>query len=91
MDADYLVGLRAALDVAPTQSSIVIERFFDESGGMQLVIHSPYGVRIPIARGWPCASASAQFNFELQAAATETRRCLRCPPAQQFHLISVSR
>ena len=27
----------------PTQKTIIAERFFDESGGMQLVIHAPFG------------------------------------------------
>src|SRR5207244_8377228 len=48
---DYLDAARAALGVLPSQSTIVLERFFDESGGMQLIIHSPFGRRINRAGG----------------------------------------
>src|SRR5215470_8445047 len=60
------------LGALPTQSAIVAERFFDESGGMQLVIHAPFGSRI--TRAWGLALRKRfcrNFNFELQAAATE--------------------
>jgi ATP-dependent Lhr-like helicase len=60
------------LGALPTQRRIVMERFFDESGGMQLVIHSPHGSRLN--RAWGLALRKRfcrQFNFELQAAATE--------------------
>src|SRR5207248_7161046 len=69
---DYLAVARAALGTVPTQTTIVLERFFDESGGMQLVIHSPFGSRIN--RAWGLALRKrfcVQFNFELQAAATD--------------------
>jgi len=56
---DYLGSAKAALGLLPTQQRLVMERFFDESGGTQLVIHSPYGNRINRAWGWPCASVSA--------------------------------
>ena len=62
----------AALGCLPTQDTIVLERFFDEAGGMQLVIHSPFGSRIN--RAWGLALRKRfcrKFNFELQAAATE--------------------
>ena len=61
-----------ALGCLPTQDTIVLERFFDEAGGMQLVIHSPFGSRIN--RAWGLALRKRfcrKFNFELQAAATE--------------------
>ena len=48
------------------------ERFFDEGGGMQLVIHAPFGARIN--RAWGLALRKRfcrSFNFELQAAATD--------------------
>ncbi len=63
---------RAALGALPTQHTIIFERFFDEAGGMQLVIHSPFGSRIN--RAWGLALRKRfcrSFNFELQAAATE--------------------
>src|SRR5439155_17990435 len=68
----YLAGGRAALGVLPTQDTIVLERFFDESGGMQLVLHAPFGSRVN--KAWSLALRKRfcrQFNFELQAAATE--------------------
>ncbi|MEO8998070.1 MAG: DEAD/DEAH box helicase, partial [Rhodanobacter sp.] len=70
--ADYLARAKAALGVLPTQHALVLERFFDESGGTQLVIHTPWGSRIN--RAWGLALRKRfcrQFNFELQAAATE--------------------
>ena len=69
---DYLAGAATALGLLPTQDEIVFERFFDEAGGMQLVIHSPFGSRIN--RAWGLALRKRfcrKFNFELQAAATE--------------------
>ncbi|MEO8565457.1 MAG: helicase-related protein, partial [Betaproteobacteria bacterium] len=48
---DYLASAHAALGTLPTQNTVVFERFFDESGGMQLVIHSPFGSRINRAWG----------------------------------------
>src|SRR6185503_10800430 len=47
----YLASTRAALGVVPTQDTLVLERFFDESGGMQLVLHAPFGSRINKAWG----------------------------------------
>ncbi|HEV2040379.1 MAG TPA: DEAD/DEAH box helicase, partial [Casimicrobiaceae bacterium] len=69
---DYLAAGQAALGALPTQKTVIFERFFDESGGMQLVIHSPFGSRIN--RAWGLALRKrfcTKFNFELQAAATE--------------------
>jgi ATP-dependent helicase Lhr and Lhr-like helicase len=69
---EYLARARAALTVLPTQDTLVMERFFDESGGMQLVIHSPFGSRINRAWGLALRKRFCRtFNFELQAAATE--------------------
>src|SRR5205814_9283753 len=68
----YLADARRALGLLPTQNTIVLERFFDEAGGMQLVLHAPFGSRIN--RAWGLALRKRfcrQFNFELQAAATE--------------------
>ncbi|WP_222941098.1 hypothetical protein, partial [Pantoea agglomerans] len=70
--ADYLARTRAALGALPTHDTLVMERFFDESGGTQLVIHSPFGSRIN--RAWGLALRKRfcrNFNFELQAAATD--------------------
>ena len=68
----YLAEGRRALGVIPTQDTLVLERFFDESGGMQLVLHAPFGSRIN--KAWALALRKRfcrEFNFELQAAATE--------------------
>src|SRR5881628_1271172 len=54
--ADYFVATYKSLGVIPSQKKIVLERFFDESGGMQLVIHSPFGIRVNRAWDWHCAS-----------------------------------
>src|SRR5262249_52754802 len=70
--ADYFADAYKTLGVIPSQDTLVLERFFDESGGMQLVLHSPYGNRIN--RAWGLALRKRfcrSFNFELQAAATE--------------------
>jgi ATP-dependent Lhr-like helicase len=89
---EYLHGGRAALGCLPTQDTIVLERFFDEAGGMQLVIHSPYGSRIN--RAWGLALRKRfcrKFNFELQAAATEDNIVLSLTTAHSFELAEVAR
>ena len=82
----------AALGCLPTQDTLVFERFFDEAGGMQLVIHSPYGSRIN--RAWGLALRKRfcrKFNFELQAAATEDNIVLSLTTAHSFELADVAR
>ena len=70
--AQYIVEGRAVLRAVPTQTTVVAERFFDESGGMQLVIHAPFGGRINKAWGLALRKRFCRsFNFELQAAATD--------------------
>jgi ATP-dependent Lhr-like helicase len=89
---EYLAEGRAALGVIPTQETLVVERFFDESGGMQLVVHAPYGSRIN--RAWALALRKRfcrQFNFELQAAATEDALMLSLGPQHSFPLADVFR
>ncbi len=69
---DYILMGRTALGAMPSQTVIVAERFFDESGGMQLVIHAPFGARINKAWGLALRKRFCRsFNFELQAAATD--------------------
>ena len=69
---EYIVAGRAVLRTVPTQKTIVAERFFDEGGGMQLVIHAPFGGRINKAWGLALRKRFCRsFNFELQAAATD--------------------
>jgi ATP-dependent helicase Lhr and Lhr-like helicase len=89
---EYLSAGHAALGCLPTQDRIVLERFFDEAGGMQLVIHSPYGSRIN--RAWGLALRKRfcrKFNFELQAAATEDNIVLSLTTAHSFELGDVAR
>jgi len=89
---DYLSAGQAALGTLPTQQTVVFERFFDESGGMQLVIHSPFGSRIN--RAWGLALRKrfcTKFNFELQAAATEDSIVLSLSTSHSFPLESVAR
>ncbi len=70
--ADYFTAVYQALGAIPSQQTLVMERFFDESGGMQLVLHSPFGNRINRAWGLALRKRFCRtFNFELQAAATE--------------------
>jgi ATP-dependent helicase Lhr and Lhr-like helicase len=88
---DYLAAGHAALGVLPTQDRIVFERFFDAVGGMQLVIHSPYGSRLN--RAWGLALRKRfcrKFNFELQAAATEDNIVLSLTTAHSFDLAEVT-
>ncbi len=88
---DYLAGANAALGALPTQHTLVIERFFDESGGMQLVIHSPFGSRINRAWGLALRKRFCRtFNFELQAAATEDAIVLSLSTSHSFPLEDVA-
>jgi ATP-dependent Lhr-like helicase len=90
--ADYLCTARAALGVLPTFEDLAMERFFDESGGTQLVIHTPYGSRIN--RAWGLALRKRfcrSFNFELQAAATEDAIVLSLSTSHSFPLEDVAR
>ncbi|HKD35838.1 MAG TPA: DEAD/DEAH box helicase, partial [Pirellulales bacterium] len=70
--AEYLAEGRRVLGTVPTQKRVVAERFFDESGGMQLVLHAPFGGRINRAWGLALRKRFCRgFGFELQAAANE--------------------
>jgi ATP-dependent helicase Lhr and Lhr-like helicase len=89
---DYLGRAVTALGALPTQDRVILERFFDESGGMQLVIHSPRGSRLN--RAWGLALRKRfcrQFNFELQAAATEDAIVLSLSTSHSFSLDEVAR
>src|SRR5207247_2341832 len=88
----YLAAGRDALGALPTQDTIILERFFDESGGMQLVLHAPFGSRINKAWGLALRKRFCrQFNFELQAAATEDALLLSLGPQHSFPLADVFR
>ncbi|WP_137818857.1 DEAD/DEAH box helicase [Pseudomonas sp. 2FG] len=87
---EYLARARAALGALPTQRRLVMERFFDESGGMQLIIHSPFGSRLN--RAWGLALRKRfcrNFNVELQAAATEDALILSLSTSHSFPLDEV--
>ncbi len=87
---DYLGQTRIALGVMPSRETIVLERFFDESGGTQMVIHSPFGSRIN--RAWGLALRKRfcrKFNFELQAAATEDAIVMSLSQSHSFPLEDV--
>ncbi len=87
---DYLAGAKIALGVMPSQDNLVLERFFDDSGSMQLVLHAPFGSRLN--RAWGLALRKRfcrQFNFELQAAATEDAIVLSLGPTHSFPLEDV--
>ena len=89
---NYLAAARAALGAIPTQQTVVFERFFDEAGGMQLVIHAPFGSRINRAWGLSLRKRFCRsFNFELQAAATEDSIVLSLTTAHSFELADVAR
>jgi ATP-dependent helicase Lhr and Lhr-like helicase len=88
---EYLAAANAALGCLPTMDTIVLERFFDEAGGMQLLLHAPFGARIN--RAWGLALRKRfcrQFNFELQAAATEDALLLSLTTAHSFELAEVA-
>ena len=91
MLVDYLAVGRAVLGATPTLQMLVIERFFDETGGMQLVIHSPYGGRINRAFGLALRKKFCRtFNFELQAAASDNAIVLSLGPHHSFPLDEVA-
>lgn len=87
---EYVLAGKSVLGTAPTQDTIVAERFFDESGGMQLVIHAPFGGRIN--RAWGLALRKrfcVTFDFELQAAATDNGLVISLGERHSFPLESV--
>lgn len=90
--ARYLEEAHAVLGALPTLRCVVIERFFDDSGGMQLVIHAPFGGRINRALGLALRKRFCRhFGFELQAAANEDAIALSLGPQHSFELDSVVR
>jgi len=90
--AEYIAEARRVLGVVPTQRTLVLERFFDESGGMQLVLHAPFGSRVNKAWGLALRKRFCrQFNFELQAAATEDALMLSLGTRHSFPLADVFR
>ncbi|THI85122.1 MAG: DEAD/DEAH box helicase [Nitrospira sp. CG24A] len=87
---EYVLAGKAVLGTVPTQETIVAERFFDESGGMQLVLHTPFGGRIN--RAWGLALRKrfcVTFDFELQAAATDNGIVISLGEKHSFPLDTV--
>jgi ATP-dependent Lhr-like helicase len=83
----YVRAGKAVLGTVPTGTTIVAERFFDEAGGMQLILHTPFGARIN--RAWGLALRKKfcrSFNIELQAAATDNGICLSLSDQHAFPL-----
>ncbi len=88
--AEYIEAGRRVLGAVPTQKRVILERFFDESGGMQLIVHAPFGSRIN--RAWGLALRKkfcVGFGFELQAAANEEAIVLSLGPQHSFELEDV--
>jgi len=87
---EYILQGRAVLGAVPTQQTIIAERFFDEGGGMQLVIHAPFGGRINKAWGLSLRKRFCRsFNFELQAAATDNGLNIALAEQHSFPLADV--
>ena len=85
--AEYLAEGRRVLGTVPTQKRVVLERFFDESGGMQMVLHAPFGGRINRAWGLALRKRFCRgFGFELQAAANEEAIVISLGPQHSFPL-----
>ena len=88
----YFAEIYRTLGTIPSQQTLLMERFFDESGGMQLVLHSPFGNRIN--RAWGLALRKRfcrSFNFELQAAATDDAIVISLGTQHSFPLEEVFR
>ena len=88
--ANYVESQKAAIGVIPSQKKIVFERFFDESGGMQMVVHAPFGARV--CKAWGLAMRKRfcrSFDFELQATADDDGFILSLGPQHSFPLESM--
>ena len=88
--ANYVAAQKAAIGLVPNQKRIVFERFFDESGGMQMVIHAPFGARV--CKAWGLAMRKRfcrSFDFELQATADDDGFILSLGPQHSFPLESM--
>ena len=86
----YIVAGRAVLGAVPALDTIIAERFFDEGGGMQLILHAPFGGRINKAWGLALRKRFCRgFNFELQAAATDNGLNISLAEQHSFPLSDV--
>ena len=84
---EYLAEAQESLQVMPSDTDVVFERFFDEAGGQQLIVHAPFGSGVN--RAWGLALRKrfcVRFDFELQAAANEEGILLSLGPTQSFPL-----
>ena len=87
---DYVATEKATLGVVPRQDKIVFERFFDETGGMQLVVHAPFGAGITRAWGYAMRKRFCRsFDFELQATADDDGFILSIGPQHSFPIESL--
>ena len=87
---EYIAAQKAALGVVPSQKKVVFERFFDESGGMQMVVHAPFGSRITKAWGFAMRKRFCRsFDFELQATADDDGFILSLGPQHSFPIESL--
>ncbi|HET8540738.1 MAG TPA: DEAD/DEAH box helicase [Anaeromyxobacter sp.] len=87
---DYLAATRRVLGAIPSRNTLVAERFFDEAGGMQLVVHAPFGARTNRAFGLALRKRFCRtFDFELQAAATDEGVLLSLGPQHSFPLETI--
>jgi len=87
---EYIVTGRAVLSEVPTLKTVIAERFFDEAGGMQLIIHAPFGARINKAWGLALRKRFCRsFNFELQASATDNGLNIALAEQHSFPLSDV--
>ena len=87
---EYVAAQQAAVGMVPTQTEVIFERFFDESGGMQLVVHAPFGGRIN--RAWGLAMRKRfcrSYDFELQASADDDGFILSLGPQHSFPIESL--
>jgi ATP-dependent Lhr-like helicase len=87
---EYIVAGRAALGAVPTKTVVIAERFFDEGGGQQLILHAPFGGRVNKAWGLALRKRFCRgFNFELQAAATDNGINISLAEQHSFPLMDV--
>ncbi|MFK7822068.1 MAG: DEAD/DEAH box helicase [Planctomycetaceae bacterium] len=87
---NYIAAQKAAVGVVPTQKTILFERFFDETGGMQLVVHAPFGAGICKAWGFSMRKRFCRsFDFELQATADDDGFILSLGPQHSFPIESL--
>ncbi len=88
----YVVAGRSVLGAVPSKTTIIAERFFDDGGGMQLILHAPFGGRINKAWGLALRKRFCRgFNFELQASATDNGINISLAEQHSFPLADVFR